>query len=129
MYVDGVNCMNCERRHPDFSRDTEQYVHKLIGCGLIYELGMHLFQGRLIWMNGPFKNGANNDKGDFVEHGLRDKLKEIGNKALGDKIYYGPPNEISTVNAFDCGTVTKFEARSQMRHEKFNGKMKEFQLM
>ena len=35
-------------------------------------------------MNGPIKYGANNVRGDFLEHGLRDKLKEIGKKSLGE---------------------------------------------
>ena len=80
-------------------------------------------------MNVLFKYGANSDKGNFVEHGLRDKLKTIGKKALGDKIYNGHPNEISTFNAFGCDAVTKFKACAKMDHEKFNGKMKEFQLI
>ena len=64
-----------------------------------------------------------------MEHGLRDNLKKIGKKALGEKIYNGHPNEISTFNAFDCDAVTRFKARAQMRHEKCNRKMKEFWLM
>ena len=64
-----------------------------------------------------------------MEHVLRDKLKTIVKKALGDKIYNGNPNETSTFNSFDCDEVTKFKARAQMWHEKLNGKMKEFQLI
>ena len=127
--MDGVNCMTFERCHPDFYRDTEKYDHKLNGCGLNYDIGMHLFQDGLIWINGPYKSGDNNDRGNFVEHVLRDKLKTIVKKALGDKIYNGNPNEISTFNAFDCDEVTKFKARAQMWHDKLNGKMKEFQLI
>ena len=103
--MDGVNCMTCEHRHPEFCMDTERYDHKSNSCGLTYVLGAHIFQYRLIWMNGPFKAGANNYKGNFVKHGLRDKLKEIGKKSLGDKIYNGHPNEISTFIAFVCDAV------------------------
>ena len=106
IYVDGVNCMNCELRHPDFSRDTKWDYHKYHGCGITYEHGAQIFQDSLIWINGHFKYGANNDKGNFVKHGMRDDLKEIGKKALGEKIYNGHPNEISIFNAFDCDAVS-----------------------
>ena len=86
--MDGVNCMTFERCHPDFYRDTEKYDHKLNGCGLNYDIGMHLFQDGLIWINGPYKSGANNDRGDFVEHVLRDKLKYIGDKEAQIKLAY-----------------------------------------
>ena len=112
MYVDGVNSMICELHHPDFSRDTDQYYHNYNGCGLTYNLEMNLFQDRLICMNVPFKSRSNNYKVKFVEHCLRDKLKEIGKKSLGEKIYNGNKNEIITFNAFDCDTVTKFKARA-----------------
>ena len=70
---------------PEFSRDTEQYDHKFNGCGITYEIGAHLFQDSLIWMNGPFKDGANNNEEKFVEHGLKNNLKEICKKSLGEK--------------------------------------------
>ena len=62
MYVDGVNSMTCEHRHPEFSRDTKQYYHKSNGCGITYEFGTNFFQYRLICRNGPFKAGDNNYK-------------------------------------------------------------------
>ena len=105
MYVDGVDCITCERFHPEFYRDTKQYDNKSNGCGITYELGTHHFQDRIIWTNGPFKYGANDDKGNFLKHELRDNLKEIFNKSLGEKIYNGHPNVISAFNVFDCDAV------------------------
>jgi hypothetical protein len=67
----------------------------------------------VVWINGPFKAGEN-DKGNFVKHGLSDKLRAIGKKALGDKIYNGH-NDV-------CSTLS----RGQMRHEQFNGMLKGF---
>ena len=75
IYVEGVDCITCERFHPEFSRDTKQYDNKPNECGITYELGTHIFQDSVIWMNGPLKYGGNNYKGDFVEHSLRDNLK------------------------------------------------------
>ena len=129
MYVENVNSMTCERRKPYFSRDTEQYYHKSNVCGINYELGMNIFQDTIIWTNGPFKYGSNNDRGKLMEHGLMDKPKEIDNKSLSEKIYNGHPNEIKAFNAFDCDSVKKIKARAQMRHDKFNERMKEFRMM
>ena len=61
--VDGVHFMTFERRHPDFSRDTEKYDNKSNGCGLTYEIGTHIYQDRIIWMNEPFKYGS---RGNFM---------------------------------------------------------------
>ena len=105
-YVDGAIFMTCERFHPEFYRDTKRYDQKSNGCGITYDIGDHIFQDRLIWTNGPFKAGSNNEKGNFAKHGLRDKIKEIGKRALGDKIYNFHANEISTFNAFYCDAVT-----------------------
>ena len=53
MCVDGVNCMICERHHPEFSRDTEQHDHKYNGCGLTYNLGMNIL-GKAHMYERPF---------------------------------------------------------------------------
>ena len=127
--MESVSCMTRGRCQLEFYRDTERYDQKYNGCGITYKIGTHLFDDRLIWMNRPFKDGANNDKGNFVKHGLMDKLKEIVKKALGEKIHNGHPNKTIIFNAFDCDAVAEFKARAQMRHKKFNGKMKDFFLM
>lgn len=125
MTVDGTHSLWNEPSHPEFSQDRKAFSHKKKHAGLCYELGISLFESRLIWMNGSFYAGAN-DKKNFVDHGLRDKLEAIGRKALGDKGYTGYPNVCSTFNAFDSDAVKKFKSRGQMRHEQFNGMLKEF---
>lgn len=67
--------------------------------------------------------------GKLVKFGLLDKLRSVGKKALGDKIYNGYPDAVSTFNAFDDDAVMDFKARAQMRHEQFNGMMKEFAVL
>ena len=126
MTVDGTHCIWIEPDHPEFSQDEKAFSFKKKHAGLCYELGIHLYQPQLIWMNGSFYAGAN-DKSNFIrENGLRDKLAAMGKKALGDKGYTGYPNECSTFNAFDDDAVKSLKSRAQMRHEKFNGMLKEF---
>jgi DDE superfamily endonuclease len=129
MTVDCTDCPIEEIAHPVLSQDPELYSFKLNGAGLRYELGIDLFYSNLIWLNGPFKPGQVNDNTIFAEKGLKAKLESIGKKALADKIYNGHPNECSTFNAVDSEVVSKFKARAQMRHEQFNGMVKEFKCM
>mgnify|MGYP000072153520 CR=1 FL=1 len=126
MTVDGTNCAINEPIHPVCSQDTTCFSHKHKRSGLTVELGIHLYENKLIWMNGPIPAGQTNDKGIFaLEGGLMAKLKEIKKKALGDKIYGGDPEQCSTFNAYDCKAVKMFKSRAQMRHEQFNGMLKE----
>jgi len=126
MSVDGTNCAINEPTHPTFSQDKTYFSHKHKRSGLTYELGIHLYESKLIWMKGPIPAGQNNDKGIFIEEGgLKDKLVAIGKRALGDKIYNGHPAQCSTFNAYDSAAVKMFKSRAQMRHEQFNGMLKE----
>ena len=57
---------------------------------------------------------------------MRDKLAAIKKKGAGDKAYNGSPNECVTFNAHDHLVVKAFKSRIQMRHEQFNGMLKEY---
>ena len=126
MTVDGVHCHIREPSHPVYSQDRSFYSFKKNAAGLCYELGIDLYESKLIWMNGPFPAGIQNDKGIFTDRGLMDKLLEVNKKALGGKMYNGYPEACSTFNAFDDPIVKQFKSRAQMRHEQFNGMLKEF---
>ena len=126
MTVDGTSSIINEPTHPEFSQDEKAFSKKKNHAGYTYELGISLFKPKLIWMNGAFKSGAN-DKTNFVQEGLKEKLRLVGKKALGDKIYNGHNNEVSTFNAFDSDRIKSLKSRAQMRHEKFNGMVKEYE--
>ena len=126
--VDGVHVLANEPQHPQLSQDPHFFSHKKKHAGFCYELGVDLFASQIAWMNGPFPAGPN-DKSNFVNQGLKQKLKDLKKKALGDKIYNGHPNEVSTFNAYDSKAVKSFKSRAQLRHEKVNGMMKEFKCL
>lgn len=129
MTVDGINFEINEPSNLPVSKDPHMFDHKHNHAGLTYELGVQLFDSKLIWMKGPFKAGETNDAGRFsVEGGLREKLTTINKKALGDKIYgsVANANQISSYNAWDRDDVMQFKARAQMRHEQFNGMLTDF---
>ena len=127
--VDSTDCPIEEIKHPTLSQNPELFSFKINGAGLRYECGIDLFRSAVIWINGPFKPGVYNDNQIFGQFGLKEKLGDIGKKALGDKIYNGYPDECSTFNAVDSSVVSKFKARVQMRHEQFYGMVKEYKCM
>lgn len=126
--VDGVHCATYEPKHEVYSKDPKYFSHKKRRAGLCCELGVDLFASNLIWMNGPFPAGRN-DNGNFVQAGLKEKLTAIGKKALADKAYNGHPEVCSAFNAFDSEEVKQLKSRAQMRHEQFNGMIKEFSVL
>ena len=123
--VDGVHCWIEEPEHPTWSRDTTFFSHKYNKAGIGYELGLHLWESRLIWMNGPHKAGKP-DVWIFEKKGLHKKLGEIGKKAIGDLGYRGHQQHVSVPNPYDREQVKMFKSRACMRHETFNGMIKEF---
>ena len=130
MTVDGVHCWCYEPKHPEFSMDTKYYSHKYNKAGLNYELGVSISESRLIWMKGPFPAGTN-DKTVFREHGLCDRLRHVGKKAIVDGGYYAADllDVLSPPNASDSPRVKKFKRRAQRRHEVFNGMIKSFECL
>lgn len=123
--VDGTHCWIQEPTHPDWSQDRTFYSHKYNKAGINYELGVSIAYPRLVWMNGPFKAGKS-DVSIFRDKGLKDLLRSIERKAIGDRGYNGHHHECSTFNAHDCRGVRKFKSRALKRHENFNNMTKRF---
>lgn len=113
IWIISVDCTDCpieEPKDPELTKNTIWFSFKLNGAGLRYELGIDLFESRLIWMNGPFPPGEDNDKGIFVKKGLKDKLEAVGKKALADKTHNGYPDQCSTCNSLDSKEAKKFKS-------------------
>ena len=123
--VDGTHCWIEEPMHPDWSQDKSFYSHKYNKAGVNYELGIAITTSRLVWMNGPFPAGKSDNK-ILRQKGLKEKLKSILKKAMGDKGYNGHPAECSTFNAHDTRNVKKFKSRALKHHENFNNMTKRF---
>jgi hypothetical protein len=78
-------------------------------------------------MNEPFKAGMN-DVSIFTKYGLKDRLRMLKKKAMGDGGYGGHFNCcISTPNAHDSKAVRTFKSRALKRQETFNGHTKVFE--
>ena len=126
MTVDGTHLVTLEPGSEEVPKDSSYFSFKHHAAGFNYEVGIHLFESRCIWLSGPHKAGVYNDAKMFKECGLRDKLRLAGKKAIGDEGYQGFPNEISTANTLDSEEVQEFKIRARQRHEVYNGKLTQF---
>jgi len=126
--VDGTHFWISKPQHPEWSQDTTYFSHKFGKACVNNELSISISTQQLMWMNGPFPAGQN-DVLIFMKKGLRDKLKLIGKKAIGNGGYCGHQNVISAPNAHDSKFVKKFKSRALKRHEAFNGMIKSFKCL
>ena len=129
MTVDGTHLVTLEPGDSDVPKDPSYFSFKHHSAGFNYEVGVHLFESKCIWLRGPFKAGEYNDAKMFREKGLMLKLKQAGKKAIGDEGYKGFPNEMSTANSLDSDAVKEFKARARQRHEVYNSKLKIFGIL
>jgi hypothetical protein len=122
--VDGVDCrVNEPRRLPS----TEWFSHKSNGPGLSYELGISIYESRLVWMRGPERAGKLGDLKTFqAPNGLKSKIP-AGKKVIGVKAYKYPVCSIR--NPLDSREVKDFKSRARARHESFNGRIKKFRVL
>ena len=103
------------------------YSHKHNGPGLRYEVGVCIQTGWIVWLNGPFAPGENNDLKIF-RSGLSMELDD-GERVEADKGYRGEL-QIRVPSDFEGRQEWKWmKGRVLARHEAINGKMKEFKIL
>ncbi len=129
MTVDGTHLVTLEPGDSDVPKDPAYFSFKHHTAGFNYEVGVHLFESKCIWLSGPHKAGTYNDAKVFNEKGLRKLLEKLKKMAIGDEGYRGYPKQISTANLLDSEKVRKFKVRARQRHEVYNGKLKQFQVL
>jgi len=121
--IDGVQSRTNEPTHPTKSRDSKASSIKFKRSGLNCEIGLALATSNCVWVNASFLAGEP-DHVTFVQRGLLDRIPE-GKKIIADGVYKGHAC-VTWPNRLDDPEVAKFKRRARMRHEKFNGMLKEF---
>jgi len=129
MSIDGVHFVTYEPSHEKLPKDPAYFSYKHHAAGFNYEIGVSLYESKLVWFNGPFKAGTFNDIKMFTDGGLKAKLQATKKMVIADHGYTGYPTLVSTSNSQDSKEVSKFKVRARQRHEKYNGKLKEFQCL
>ena len=128
--VDGVDMQIWEVRHPTLPVDRKYYSNKFKHAALKYELAISVWDGNLVWINGPHRGGKH-DLTIFRE-GLKHMLVD-GKMAIADRGYNSSkPDEIrklATPNRADSKALAGFKARARSRHETFNERIKNFAIL
>ncbi|KAL3914673.1 MAG: hypothetical protein SGARI_000002 [Bacillariaceae sp.] len=124
--VDGVHFRINEPTHPDYNKNTKFYSHKFKTSALNYEIGIHLFESRVVHFRGPYR-AALHDITIFREE-LVDKIPD-GHFCIGDKGYIGEPEKVMGPNSHDTPEVRQFKGRARARHESFNKRIKFYKCM
>jgi hypothetical protein len=129
IWVGGVDCTmtaTVEYEHPVLSQNPDIFGYKVKRAAQNFELVLALDAPQLIWMNGPFDGGLDTDLTILRNKGLKDRLKALGKKVIGDGIY---KDECCTrPNSHHSKSVAKFVSRVLKRTEHFNKLVKEFDI-
>jgi hypothetical protein len=125
--VDGIHRRFHEPKHPTPSKDKSYYAHKCKLSDLNYELGMSVYEYKLVWVNGAFKTSCH-DITIFRQAGLRGMIPE-GHQVIADRRYMGEPTQISTPTLHDPAELRKFKSRVRACHESFNARIKNFKCL
>jgi hypothetical protein len=129
--VDGTHCRTYEaRKNPT----AKVYSHKTHGPAVAYELGLAIYEDRLVWMNGPFDASTHDitifrgEADDITDSGLKDNFP-VGKRLIGDSGYKGEPNLITAHNDNHSKELTNFINRVRARHENFNARIKSYRCL
>ncbi|KAL7578758.1 hypothetical protein ACA910_015989 [Epithemia clementina (nom. ined.)] len=128
--VDGVDMKTWEKKQPLFPVNRRTFSNKFNHEGVKYELGIRVWSGKLVWINGPFRYGVH-DLTVFC-HGLLNELAD-GKMAIADRGYISSKpmesHKLATPNACDSTALARFKSRARARHETFNLRIKCFDIL
>jgi DDE superfamily endonuclease len=127
MSVDGIHCQIEEPRHETRPKNEKYYSHKFQSAGLCYEIGISVYENRVVHLNGPFRAGQQ-DKYIMRDHGLLEKLpNDI--RVIADKGYdrlAAIKDVVTLAHRTDTKAVQNLKSRARARHESFNSRLKCF---
>ena len=124
--VDGVHCPIWEPTHPTLSKNTKFYSHKFKGPALDYEIGISLYENKVVWVNDPFK--ASKYDITIFRSALKAKIPK-GKLVIADLGYRGEKKIIAVPNSHDVAEVRDFKGRARARQESFNKKIKNYKVL
>jgi hypothetical protein len=127
--VDGTDFRVHEKMHPTLPIDRTQYSMKYHHGALKYEIGMAVFSPQCVWISGPHRGGKH-DLAIFRE-GLKHKIAP-GKRVIADRGYITSKADekmLSPPDDMDSKALYNFKSRARLRHETFNGRLKNFQCL
>jgi len=125
--VDGVQCRFHEVKHAILSKDPAYYAHKFNGPGLGYEIGLHLWESKMVWLRKNLRTADSDLKA--YRQSLKHKIP-AGKKVIADGGYRDKNDpKVSTPNVYDPAELKTFKARARMRQEHFHSRIKRFKCL
>jgi hypothetical protein len=129
--VDGTDCRTWEKKHDIFPMDRQLYSQKFSHAALKYEIGVAIFEDKIVWVNGPFPGGRH-DLTIFREDGLKERMPD--NKiAVLDRGYRSSKadevNMLATPQENDDPEIHQFMSRVRCRTETVMGRLKNFKCL
>ena len=124
--VDGVHCRTNEIRT---APSAQLCSHKFNHPAFAYELGISIYENKLVWINGPFYAGVSDIT--IFRSALKDRIPE-GKKVIVDRGYEGEEADAGMLSMrcrYDPEEVRIFKRRVRARHENFNGRIKTFKIL
>jgi hypothetical protein len=123
--VDGIHCQISEiRTKPD--KVWCSYKNKK--PGVVYELAIAVYDSSLVWINGPFPAGTSDLNVFRAPGGLKEQIPQ-GKRLIADQGYLAEKQLCSLRNPLDTLAVKQLKARAKARHETFNKRLKEWNVL
>jgi len=123
--VDGTDCPVFE----PWPFDSKMFSHKSNGPALRYEVGVAIFTGFIVWVNGPFKAGTQDStifRLNLKHHLYEDEDVEVDRGYRGDE-KFKRPDQGSDADTRIKSLKDKSIVRG--RHENVNGRLKIFNVL
>ncbi len=118
---DGTDFKLQEWKHATLPRDNAGCSHKMKHAAAKYEVVLSVHRAKVVHIAGPFKGGTH----DLEMRGIRRVklcLADWGyNSKEADEAYL-----FSLPNGFDSKELNNFKSCGRLRHETFNGRLKNF---
>lgn len=134
--VDGQNYNTYEFR---MKPSSKWYNHKSHSAGVKYLYACHLYESRLVYMEGPLPCGINDIsmyKGEDKDGSKKNtdalyyKVKEMNEtrriKGFADSGFVGVPKQLTTTRNAHSKEMKELIARAKARQESFNSRMSRF---
>ena len=128
--IDGVTTPINEPRPFVTNISKVWFDKKTNSAGLNYEVATSILGGDIVWVNGPFPCGAENDWTIFNDNGLRNFLDEGERVEADDGYMAGVPEYVKTRSSpFVHSSAMDIRNRLRARHEVLNGRLKLFAVL
>jgi len=122
--IDGVHASTRENRKDPSSK---VYSHKFNGPGITYEVGIAIWESRVLWIKGPFVASTHDANMCRSNGGANDENLQ-GKRGIGDSAYKKIPS-MTVHRDGHSKEMTNFINRVRARHESFYSKLKAFGIL